>query len=276
MLTWEEIVQNYITRFYDQIFKVTRPLHEHFGISYFTYHEIDEHGRYTVLVDRPDWAEYYVAQKLYLSDPFLRHPSNYKSGMTRLLTFVEEDHKEKVLKAGHKFNLDPDTAILIIDKHETSVEFFGFVAPKDASNIDNIYLNNPQLFKTFATYFKEELKQLLSKMQDDAGYLKELKGADFFRQKPIHPGLSSSQLTAYLQDLKYKPIIERAAALSARERQCLTFLLKGKSAKETATLLKLSPRTIEFYFENIKNKMHCHSKHQLFTIAETLQSLNLL
>lgn len=57
MLGWTEIVQNYISKHSTKIKKTTEPLREHFGIGYFTYHRIDAEGKYTVLVDRPDWAE---------------------------------------------------------------------------------------------------------------------------------------------------------------------------------------------------------------------------
>jgi hypothetical protein len=33
-------------------------------VSYFTYHRIYTEGKYTVLLDRPDWAEHYVSSKV--------------------------------------------------------------------------------------------------------------------------------------------------------------------------------------------------------------------
>jgi steroid delta-isomerase-like uncharacterized protein len=69
---------------------------------------------------------------------------------------------------------------------------------------------------------------------------------------------------------------ESAALLSRRERECLEFLLQGKTAKETAAILALSYRTIESYFENIKKKLKCSNKGQLFSTAEILKKLELL
>lgn len=51
--------------------------------------------------------------------------------------------------------------------------------------------------------------------------------------------------------------------LSKRELECLRFLLRGKTAKDIASLLLLSPRTIEFYLDNIKRKMGVSSKSEL-------------
>ena len=62
MLGWKEIVQDYIIKHSDRIQKTTRPLRERFKIEYFTYHRIDNAGKYTVLVDWPDWAPIFIAK----------------------------------------------------------------------------------------------------------------------------------------------------------------------------------------------------------------------
>lgn len=70
--------------------------------------------------------------------------------------------------------------------------------------------------------------------------------------------------------------IQQASNLSNREKQCLYCVLKGKTAKETALLLSLSHRTVEYYLENVKGKLNCQNKRELFTMAQTLQRLELL
>jgi DNA-binding NarL/FixJ family response regulator len=39
-----------------------------------------------------------------------------------------------------------------------------------------------------------------------------------------------------------------------REVECLSYLSLGKSAKEIAKTLELSPRSVEFYLSNLKQK----------------------
>lgn len=60
-------------------------------------------------------------------------------------------------------------------------------------------------------------------------------------------------------------LIKKIALLTQREKQCLFLFLSGKTALETALELSLSPRTIEFYFENIKDKLDCANKRELFS-----------
>lgn len=50
---------------------------------------------------------------------------------------------------------------------------------------------------------------------------------------------------------------------SKRERDVIKLLLRGNSAKEIAEKLQLSRRTVEYYIENIKNKMNVSKKSEL-------------
>lgn len=83
-------------------------------------------------------------------------------------------------------------------------------------------------------------------------------------------------ITLFLKDLGKQGYSQKASLLSSRERECLKILLQGKTAKETAAILSLTYRTIESYFENIKNKLSCSNKKELFPIAQILEKLGFL
>lgn len=55
--------------------------------------------------------------------------------------------------------------------------------------------------------------------------------------------------------------------LTKKETTIFYYLLKGKTAKETARILTLSPRTVEHHINTIKYKMQCCNKSQLFEKA---------
>jgi DNA-binding CsgD family transcriptional regulator len=59
----------------------------------------------------------------------------------------------------------------------------------------------------------------------------------------------------------------RYAILTKRERECLFYLLHGKSAKEIARVLKISFKTVEMHTCHIKDKLNCRNKSQLFDQA---------
>lgn len=89
-----------------------------------------------------------------------------------------------------------------------------------------------------------------------------------------HDNLQST--LAFLKTLGMDTYYKKATLLSNRERECLKLLIQGKTAKETALILSLSYRTIEAYFENIKNKLDCSSKRDLLITAQILEKLVLL
>jgi DNA-binding CsgD family transcriptional regulator len=55
--------------------------------------------------------------------------------------------------------------------------------------------------------------------------------------------------------------------LSLRERQCLQLLIRGKTMREIAVNLTISPRTVECYVENLKTKFGVKRKSELIDSA---------
>lgn len=51
--------------------------------------------------------------------------------------------------------------------------------------------------------------------------------------------------------------------LSSQQRECAKFLLAGFSIKKIAIQMKLSPRTVECYINNLKNKLKCCNRVDL-------------
>ncbi len=55
--------------------------------------------------------------------------------------------------------------------------------------------------------------------------------------------------------------------LTRRQSECLFFLLRGKAAKDIGRILKISPRTVEEYIEQLKIKFNCYRKSELICAA---------
>ena len=106
---------------------------------------------------------------------------------------------------------------------------------------------------------------------DRLGILEQI-GEVQVKTDPVKPGYYAD----LLKGLGMEKYLEKASLLSRRERECLELLLQGKTAKETAAILTLSQRTVESYFENVKKKLKCSNKGQLFSTAEVLKKLELL
>lgn len=80
-------------------------------------------------------------------------------------------------------------------------------------------------------------------------------------------------ITTILHDIKSVPVsmsgfdfMKRFKAkyqLTNRQAECAYHLVKGKTKKEISQILNLSIRTVETYWEQIKNKLNCNSRSHL-------------
>lgn len=52
-----------------------------------------------------------------------------------------------------------------------------------------------------------------------------------------------------------------------REAECMVLLLRGKTIGSVANILKLSPRTVEYYIKNMKSKLGCRTKFELVDLV---------
>jgi DNA-binding CsgD family transcriptional regulator len=88
-------------------------------------------------------------------------------------------------------------------------------------------------------------------------------------------GMISSPLT---KNSTTFPILNEAYEehLSQRQRECLFFLLRGKTAKEIAKVLNISYRTVEFHINEIKTKFNCQKKSELIELAYERGFFNLI
>ncbi len=96
--------------------------------------------------------------------------------------------------------------------------------------------------------------------------LSALIACDTRKAAHTHQNLKNYQCDSYDKNLKLTP----------RETECLFLLIRGKSAKEIARFLKISPRTVEVYIENIKLKMNISSRSQIVDKALELGMLEII
>ena len=92
---------------------------------------------------------------------------------------------------------------------------------------------------------------LLSDEDHDTSYIKTNK--DRLPQKRV--------LAAYSLGAKYGKTY-----FTKREAECMVWLLKGKTINSVANILRLSPRTVEYYIKNMKIKVGCRTKFELIDL----------
>ena len=107
------------------------------------------------------------------------------------------------------------------------------------------------------------------------------RSARFFDSRRPWPAASDRELTQINPDGPQSPYRhamspprgpypdgqERLAVLSPRERQVLTLIARGKSAKGIGLILKISPRTVNVHSASIIRKLGADNRLQAVAIA---------
>jgi DNA-binding NarL/FixJ family response regulator len=81
------------------------------------------------------------------------------------------------------------------------------------------------------------------------------------------PAIARVMLDDYVRQLADKGITDRYDALSAREREIFQLIAEGKTNKEMAALLSVSPSTVETHRAHIMEKLDVHSAPEIVLYA---------
>ncbi len=88
------------------------------------------------------------------------------------------------------------------------------------------------------------------------------RGKPFFSQ-----AINETLLEDYMRMLKQQGITDSFHLLTAREKEVLQLLAEGKTNKEVATVLDISPYTVESHRTNLMQKLNVHNTAEIVLYA---------
>lgn len=235
------------------------------GVTYFNYIKIYNDGSRELLTNNATWIDHFYKNELYKSvgvvDIEYLLPKGY-------FLWSELKNDDPAYSQGREtFNIDNGLSFVIKKKQETIL--YIFAATRDNHSINNFYVRNIDLFKRFILYFNDKASNLIKKAAGNKIYLPEkqivtssrkLKNidisqktrSDFFKMTNI------DRFFLFNQD--------ENLYLTKREAECVTYMIDGATAKQTAKILGISFRTVESYIQQIKEKLKCSSKEELISL----------
>lgn len=86
-------------------------------------------------------------------------------------------------------------------------------------------------------------------------------------QSFFSPAVAGIMLDDYVRHLASKGVVDRYQLLSEREREILQLIAEGRSNKEVAQVLCISPATIQTHRSNILQKLDVHNMAELVLFA---------
>jgi DNA-binding CsgD family transcriptional regulator len=262
MKNWETLLELSCKKG-DSIYKVIHPLNQYFDIDSLGYFKITRQGQFSYLTNKPDTMISFVEKGLMFQDPFYRHPNFFQSqlfvlGYNFSLESLSADLQKFLFKdAGYK------GGFYYLEVTNEGVEGYQFGYTRDSARAKN-FLQDKKFLDTFLTFFKNETKDMRSLVDRNSISLISEMGDLFFRSPHMLSGIEETDKQGFFKamGLSQNEFIE--LHLTPREIDCIIFYLQRKTASETGLILNLSTRTIENYFETIKEKLHCRNKSEIY------------
>lgn len=248
----------------DQIRPLISPLFDAFGMSHFSYFFVTTEGCSACLATNPEWMEFYLHNDLFLYNPFLRSPHLVPEGVFFTQSIKDVRYRESK-KHAKKFGIED--SLLLIFKEKGILKGFSFGLSKHDKNY-TLFTNEVPLLKRFCKELEKRAERSLQELEPVD--VRQFMGNVFYKKEDWF-SLEENKRKNLLVRLNFK-----VPDLSPREKEVLSLYLQGETARGISERLILSSRTVESYLENIKNKLNCYQKTELFKRAQELRDYGLL
>ena len=229
------------------------------GANTFLYGRIFYNGKYILLSNNIEWVECWYQNINTIQNTFLQKKlQNTLLGGEPLYSLWATAHlKDHLMKIHNRCGIWHGFDISY--RLEDSVEGWCFTSIKEQEKKNQFYLNNLKLFHRFCLYFREKAASLLDiKEKSQLAVFKEASDISFHPTPPFEEDVNVLLNLLPLDGYSLKTP-QGSIKLTKRELECLYCLSRGKTAKEIGRFLNISPRTVETYCTNLKNKTNYHN-----------------
>lgn len=253
MSDFPDIIKKYTSKYNKKLKLITSNLNSLLNITTLTFFKTFNDGKFITLSNHPEQLEFYYHEKVYLDNPYFVDPKLLKSGFMFDSMINDDQFQLSQSKVNEKFQVN--NAFIILDKKPEAIEGFYYGANLDKKNAYFNFLNYFDILKKFNSYFLQETSSILEKIEYENYNIRKERGEKFFER--------DQNLPLSFNDSTSKKLIKSFSPLTPQEEKCIELYRMGYSAQATASLMGLSRRTVEHYFENIKNKLGYYSKSDL-------------
>ena len=266
MNSTEDKLKNHPTFIHaDEIKDICKPL-ELLNITSFSNMRLLSDTSFVALSSNPEFSKNYILQEHYKADV---HVDPKHCHLTQCLMWDHIDTKgaaEQMVKDAAELNCKHIFSIIKIGQDE--VNYYNFGTALDDRAINQLYVNHYDLLEKFIAYFHDKVSQSKN--------LKKAYDIQFDIDKPLtsteQPNLlqlDNATINEFLNAIGKNTYLSQKLTLN--EFRLLPFIINGHTAKEIASLLGLSFRTVEGYLDIIKQKLHARNKADLISKLLQLQ-----
>lgn len=231
------------------------PLFQTFGLSTFGYKRIFKDGRYLFLSTNNEWQSYHLYH-------IHNHGNFFKNAMAECSSSREDSFYRTFwpsLSSDHFLqslnHFDMWNGINFYRKKEDSIELWTFSTNAEQHQNPNSYLEMLNHLEHFIAFFNVKACDIID-VSDQKKLARFKDGLDLVLPESCDFTPHNKNLFLDATKIDRIPLMvgSRFVHLSKRQTECVKLVSYGKSIKEVARLLKISPRTVETFLGSVKCK----------------------
>ena len=254
-------------KYINEIEKICTPLFSNFNMTHFGYLRYMPDGSYLAMSSDINWAEIHLkndyASSRYFAEEVCSIPDNTHHA-SLWPAFCPTDITLDAL-----YNHNIWHGLNIVHPSSGFVDVYYFATNRENHQVTSLYLNHSDLIRRFIAYFKNEIKNIVLTAKPENYAYSEIYNKVFQSKAFREDSIYINNVENFIKETEIKKFkIDDSLSLSAREIQCMALIANGRTMKEIGKHLNLSPRTIESYLNNLKNKLGCTHKGDIISFYE--------
>ncbi len=237
----------------EKVENICAPLFSKFKITNFGYVKIFKDGTMFRISTDKNWSRKYFENQFYNDYSFYCFDDIPENGSrARIITNQPSGGVYTELYDHNIWNI-----FTLYERNQESANVWFFAAGREDAEMINFYINNRDILQDFMRYFLRQIsKEVIIKQE--MLIVTDLKIGNLKSEE-------ENKIKEFLEEIG-KNSKNKNFSLSVREIDCIQQLIRGKTAKEIASSLNISFRTVEFHINNAKVKAGCKKTGQLIKI----------
>ncbi|MBY0462322.1 MAG: helix-turn-helix transcriptional regulator [Alphaproteobacteria bacterium] len=232
----------------DQIENVCQSFLDSHNLSYFQFLRCYDDGSFSLLINKTEAFLYFLENDFPILSSFQEEHTRYAS-----YTFTWDEELPFLPVQIVKEKFDMHHGITLVKRQKNFYDMVGFAMKSTRSNPMSYYFNHLKTMENFGDDFlRKNSKQV--KIVENKKILPPIHMQDKNHKKMCLPNKSSKCQVKGFNGPTY---------LTHQEIFCLQLLNEGKSYKQIAEHLSISSRTVETYFNRIKDRTGSSSSTDL-------------
>jgi DNA-binding CsgD family transcriptional regulator len=241
---------------------ICEPLFQSFNIHGFTFQRMYENGDRIYLSSSEKWIENFYQNNYFLASGFKKF--NHLKKFTLWKNWPPEDKVFHKLMADANLNFNYGNGIVINIQHPEYIDAFTLRGFPGADKVNDLYTSEFSILEKWIEYFLIIANPFIQRAHEKKICVPE-SGVQFcFKKSVFTQNLSKDLYRGINTNLFLYEKGKEKRFLSQKQTECVCLLACGKTAKEIARIMNISPRTVEEHINIVKYKLDSYTRSDIW------------